>query len=89
MIFRINANYNIQAKIINQHLNQNCMALELVRCSIEVDQGGTLNARERVSLVSWEGGSHAVLFMVLLGPPSARPMAQVLQLPFRYYLFIY
>ena len=32
--------------------------------------------------VSWEGGSHAVLFMVPLGPPSARPVAQVLRLPF-------
>ena len=64
------------------------MALALVRCSIEGDQGGTLHARARVSLVSlvsWEGGSHAVLFMVPLGPPSARPMAQALRLPFEYY----
>ena len=35
----------------------------------------------------WEGGSHAVLFMVPLGPPSARPMAQVLRLPFEYYYY--
>ena len=35
--------------------NQSCMALALVRCSIEVDEGGTLYARARVSLVSWEG----------------------------------
>ena len=59
--------------------------LYLVRCSINVDQGGTLHARERVSLVSWEGGSHEVLFMVPFGPPDARPMAQVLRLPFEYY----
>ena len=63
------------------------MALALVRCSIEADQGGTPHARARVSL---EGGSHAVLFMVPLGPPSARPMAQALQLPFEYlYIIIY
>ena len=36
----------------------------------------------KVSLVSWEGVRNAMLFMVLLSPPSARPMAQVLQLPF-------
>ena len=59
------------------------MALELVRCSIEGDQGGTLYARARVS---WEGGSHGVLFTVLLSSPGARPMAQVLQLPFEYYI---
>ena len=52
------------------------MALAQVRCSIEADQGGTPHARARVSLVSW--GSHAVLFMVLLGPSGARPMAQAL-----------
>ena len=60
------------------------MALALVRCSIEADQGGTPHAKVRVSLVSWEGGSHAVLFMVPLGPPGARPMAQALRLPFEY-----
>ena len=46
-------------------------------------------ARVRVSLVSWEGGSHAVLivmFMVLLGYPGVRFMAQVLRLPFEYIL---
>ena len=64
------------------------MALALVRCSIEADQGGTVYARARVSLVSWEGGSHVVLFMVPLGPPSARPMAQALWLPFEYYVYI-
>ena len=58
------------------------MALALVRCSIEVDQGGTPHARARVSLVSWEGRSHALLFMVPFGLPSARPMAQALRLPF-------
>ena len=31
------------------------MALALIRCSIKADQGGTLYARARVSLVSWEG----------------------------------
>ena len=31
------------------------------------------------------GGSHVVLFMVPLGPPGARPMAQALRLPFEYY----
>ena len=64
------------------------MALALVRCSIEADQGGTPHARARVSLVSWEGRSHALLFMVPLGLPSARPMAQVLRLPFEYYIII-
>ena len=60
------------------------MALALVRCSIEADQGGTPHVRARVSLVSWEGRSHALLFMVPLGLPSARPMAQALRLPFEY-----
>ena len=60
------------------------MALVLV----EADQGGTLYASARVSLVSWEGRSHALLFMVPLGLPSARPMAQVLRLPFEYYYYI-
>ena len=64
------------------------MALALVRCSIEADQGGTPHARARVSLVSWEGRSHALLFMVPLGLPSARPMAQALRLPFEYYIVI-
>ena len=62
------------------------MALVLVHCSIEADQGGTPHARARVSLVSWKGRSHALLFMVPLCLPSARPMAQALQLPFEYYL---
>ena len=65
------------------------LSLALVRCSIEADQGGTPHARARVSLVSWEGRSHALLFMVPLGLPSARPMAQVLRLPFEYYIYIY
>ena len=65
------------------------MALALVRCSIEADQGGIPHARARVSLVSWEGRSHALLFMVPLGLPSARPMAQALRLPFEYKLYIY
>ena len=46
------------------------------------------NARTRISLVRWEGGSHAVLFMVPLGPLSARPMAQALRLPFEYYYYL-
>ena len=62
------------------------MALALVRCSIKTDQGGTPHARARVSLVSWEGRSHALLFMVPLGLLSARPMAQALRLPFEYYI---
>ena len=62
------------------------MALALARCSIKADQGGTLHAR--ASLVSWEGGSHAVLFMVPLGPLGVRPMAQVLRLPFEYDYFL-
>ena len=53
------------------------MALALVRCSIEADQGP--HARARVSLISWEGRSHALLLMVLHGLPSARPMAQALR----------
>ena len=61
------------------------MALSLVSCSIGVDQGGTLYARAKVSLVSWEGERLAVLLMVPLGPPGKRPMAQALWLPFGYY----
>ena len=64
------------------------MALALVCCSIEADQGGTPHARARVSLVSWEGRSHTLLFMVLLGLSSAKPMAQALQLPFEYLLLL-
>ena len=60
------------------------LALALVCCSIEANQGGTPHARARVSLVSWEGGSHVVLFMVQLSPTGARPMAQALRLPFEY-----
>ena len=63
------------------------MALALVRRSIKVDQGGISHARARVSLVSWEGRSHALLFMVPLSLPSARPMAQALRLPFEYYIY--
>ena len=51
--------------------NQSSMSLALVRCSIEANQGGrdtVCQASARVSLVSWEGGSHVVLFMVLLSP---------------------
>ena len=80
---RNNNNNNKNSNYNSNTANQNCMALTLVRCSIEVDQEGTLYAKARVSLVSWEGGSHAVLFMVPLGPPSAR--AQALRLPFEYY----
>ena len=50
--------------------------------------GRTPHARARVSLVSWEGRSHALLFMVPLGLPSARPMAQALWLPFEYYIYL-
>ena len=64
------------------------MALALIRCCIEADQGGTPHVRARVSLVSWEGGSHVVLFMVPLGPRSARPMAQALRLPFEHFTII-
>ena len=35
-------------------------------CSIEADQGGTPHARARVSLVSWEGRSHALSFIWLI-----------------------
>ena len=35
-----------------------------------------------ISFLSWEGGSHAVLFMVPFSHPSARSMAQALWLPF-------
>ena len=51
------------------------MTLALVRCSIEANQGGTVPARAKVSLVSWERESYAVFFMVLLGHPGARSMA--------------
>ena len=49
------------------YVHKECITLAQVRRSIEADQGGTMSVRARVSLVSWEGGSHAVLFMVLLG----------------------
>ena len=45
--------------------------------------------QDMVSLVSWEGRSHALLFVVPLGLPSARPMAQALRLPFEYYILSY
>ena len=63
------------------------MTLVLVRCSIKVDQGGTVPARVRVTLIICEGRSHAVLiamFMVPLGYPGVRSMAQALQLLFEY-----
>ena len=63
--------------------------MALARCRIEADQGGTPHARARVSLVSWKGRSHALLFMVPLGLPSARPMVQALRLPFEYYIFYF
>ena len=65
-----------------------CGSTGHVCCSIEADQGVTPHASARVSLVSWEGRSHALLFMVPLGLPSARPMAQALRLPFEYYILI-
>ena len=67
--------------------NQSCMALVLVRCSIEADQGGTPYATAKVSLISWEGISNALLFMVPLGLTSARLMATctALRLLFEYY----
>ena len=46
-----------------------------VRCSIKTDQGGTSYTTARVSVLNWEGGSHAVLFMVPLGSPGAKPGA--------------
>ena len=52
-----------------------CITLELVCCIIEADQEGTVSARPRVGLVSWEEGNHAVLFMVLLCHPVVRSMA--------------
>ena len=64
------------------------MALALVHCSIEANWGGTPHARIRVSLVSWEGGSHSLLFMVPLSLPSVRPTAQALQLPFEFLLLL-
>ena len=45
-----------------------------------------MSVRARVSLVSWEGGSHAVLLMVPLGHPGARFMAQALRQPFEHYI---
>ena len=39
-----------------------------------------MSARARVRLVIWEGGSHAVLFVVPLGHPGVRSMAQALRL---------
>ena len=43
-----------------------------------------VSARARVSLVSFECGSHAVFFMVLLGFPGAKSMVQEERLPFEY-----
>ena len=42
-------------------------------------------ARARVSLVSWEGRSHAVLFMVPLGPRGVSPWPK----RYGYHLSIY
>ena len=44
-----------------------------------------MTARVRVSLISWEGGSYAVLFMVPFGLSGAGTMSQTLWLPFEYF----
>ena len=44
--------------------------------------------RARVNFVSWEGQSHALLFMIPLGLPRSRHMAQTLGLPFEYLLLL-
>ena len=51
-------------------------------------QPGRDTARQgKGKLVSWKGRSHALLFMVPLGLPSARPIVQALRLPFEYYYY--
>ena len=55
---------NLVLLIYEKCANQSCMTLALVCCGIEADQRGMVSAKARVSLVSQEGGSHAVLFMV-------------------------
>ena len=82
MYVRISVEFSTQ---LLKKKNQSYMTLAC--CSIKVDQGGKLSTRARISSVSWEGGSHAVLFMVPLGHPGVRSMAQGLQLPFEYYTY--
>ena len=58
------------SSIYGKCANQICMTLAMVHCSIKMDQGGMVPARVRISLVSWDWGSHVVLivtFMVPLG----------------------
>ena len=48
--------------IIGNCAKQSCMALALVRCSIEADQGGTPHVRARVSLVGRGEVMHCCLW---------------------------
>ena len=80
-LLRIVKSYIIYGKCVNQ----SCMTLALVCCSIEADQGGTLSVRARVSLVSWGGKSCCIVH------DSARSSGCVvhglaLRLPFEYLL---
>ena len=62
--------------------NQSFMALALVRCSIEADQGGS-GSQGKGKFGKLGGRGHVVLFMAPLGSPSAR-------LPFQYYnIYLY
>ena len=65
------------------------MALALVRCSIEVDHGGTLHVCQGKGKFGKLGGEKSwIVFMVPLGLPSGGPMAQALQLPFEYLIIL-
>ena len=82
-IFFISMN---KMQLIQKEKKLNKINTQIIIIIYVTDQGGTPHARARVSLVGWEGRSHALLFMVPLGLPSARPMAQALRLPFEYYI---
>ena len=58
--------------LMSSLIYQNC-------CCIKINQGGTVLYSHSKGKLG--GGSHAVLFMVLLSLPGAKSMAQVLQLP--------
>ena len=65
---------------------------ELRKSKLYGSSTGPLQHRSRPGrdngLVSWEGRSRAMLFMVPLDLPSARPMAQTLRLPFECLLLL-
>ena len=74
------------------NLMRNWLNIEIVLVSVCVMcalstrpmQGCVMSAKARVSSVSWERRSHAVLFKIPLGLSCASSISQALQLPFEY-----